>query len=46
VHAEAERFRETYYQGPTLIDGMAACDLYAPFMDHLKRAAAAASEAA
>jgi hypothetical protein len=44
--AEARRFRATYYAGRSVLDGMHACDLYAPFMDHLKRAAAAASEAA
>lgn len=42
--AEARRFRAAYHAGPRVLDGMHACDLFSPFMDHLRRAAA--SEAA
>lgn len=38
--SEARRFRAEYHAGPSVLDGMHACDLYAPFMEHLKRAAA------
>jgi hypothetical protein len=40
LRAEARRFRATWHHGPRVLDGMHACDLYAPFLAHLRTAAA------